>query len=118
MEAGGSNPLTPTGLDARLAACQQLMESTYGDHDRRRGVPATVAWLAEEVGELAQAVRKGTRADQEHEFADVLAWLASLANQMGIDLAAAADRYAGGCPRCGRVPCACAHAGDWPTPPT
>ena len=51
-------------------------------------MPATVAWLAEEVGELAQAVRKGTRAEQEHEFADVLAWLASLANQMGIDLAA------------------------------
>ena len=49
-------------------------------------MPATVAWLAEEVGELAQAVRKGTRAEQEHEFADVLAWLASLANQVGIDL--------------------------------
>ena len=62
------------------------MESTYGHHDRQRGIPATVAWLAEEVGELAQAVRKGTRAEQEHEFADVLAWLASLANQVGIDL--------------------------------
>ena len=69
-----------------LGAFQQLMESTYGANDRERGVPATVAWLAEEVGELAQAVRKGTRAEQEHEFADVLAWLASLANQVGIDL--------------------------------
>ena len=45
-----------------LRAFQHLMESTYGHHDRQRGVPATVAWLAEEVGELAQAVRKGTRA--------------------------------------------------------
>ena len=96
-----------------LAAFQQLMESTYGHNDRTRGVPATVAWLAEEVGELAQAVRKGSRAEQEHEFADVLAWLASLANQMGIDLASAADRYAGGCPRCGAIPCTCRHTGGW-----
>jgi len=96
-----------------LAALQQLMESTYGHQDRRRGVPATVAWLAEEVGELAQAVRKGTRAEQEHEFADVLAWLASLANQVGVDLATATQRYSAGCPRCGAVPCTCAHTDDW-----
>ena len=99
-----------------LAAFQQLMETTYGHHDRDRGVPATVAWLAEEVGELAQAVRKGTVAQQEHEFSDVLAWLASLANQMGIDLAAAAGRYASGCPRCGTAPCVCPHAGEWEAP--
>ncbi len=92
-----------------LRAFQRLMESTYGANDRARGVPATVAWLAEELGELAQAVRKGTRAEQEHELADVLAWLASLANQLDIDLAAAIDRYADGCPRCGRVPCECRH---------
>ena len=75
-------------------------------------MPATVAWLAEEVGELAQAVRKGTRAEQEHEFADVLAWLASLANQVGIDLATAVERYADGCPRCARSR-ALPHDGDW-----
>jgi NTP pyrophosphatase (non-canonical NTP hydrolase) len=96
-----------------LAAFQELMESTYGRNDRQRGVPATVAWLAEEVGELARAVRKGSREEQEHEFADVLAWLASLANQVGIDLAVAADRYAGGCPRCSSVPCTCAHQAEW-----
>lgn len=72
---------------------QQLMEDLYGAADRDRGVPATVAWLAEEVGELAQAVRKGTPDEQLHEFGDVLAWLASLANQMEIDLEAAAQRY-------------------------
>jgi NTP pyrophosphatase (non-canonical NTP hydrolase) len=99
-----------------LRAFQQLMASTYGHHDRQRGVPATVAWLAEEVGELAQAVRKGTRAQQEHEFADVLAWLASLANQVGVDLEAVADRYAGGCPRCGASPCTCDHAAEWQHP--
>ena len=90
-----------------FGAFQQLMESTYGANDRRRGVPATVAWLAEEIGELAQAVRKGTRAEQEHEFADVLAWVASLANQVGIDLATAVARYADGCPRCSSSPCHC-----------
>ena len=69
------------------------MEDLYGPGDRERGVPSTVAWLAEEVGELAQAVRKGTTAQQLHEFGDVLAWLASLANQMGISLEDAAQRY-------------------------
>lgn len=77
----------------RITAFQQLMEELYGEADRERGVPATVAWLAEEVGELAQAVRKGTKEEQAHEFGDVLAWLCSLANQMGVDLEAAAQRY-------------------------
>jgi NTP pyrophosphatase (non-canonical NTP hydrolase) len=72
---------------------QQLMATLYGDVDRDRGVPATVAWLAEEVGELAQAVRKGTPEQRLHEFGDVLAWLASLANQVGISLEDAAQRY-------------------------
>ena len=86
---------------------QDLIERTYGDRDRARGVPSTVAWLTEELGELAQAVRKGSHDDQVHEFADVLAWLASLANQMGVDLNTAIQRYAKGCPRCGSIPCGC-----------
>ena len=56
-------------------------------------MPSTVAWLCEEVGELAQAVRKGTRDQQLHELGDVLAWLASLANQLDLSLEEAADRY-------------------------
>jgi len=76
-----------------LNELQQLMESLYGAADRERGVPATVAWLAEELGELAQAVRKGTPEQQLHEFGDVLAWLASLANQMDIQLDDAMQRY-------------------------
>lgn len=90
-----------------IAALQDVIERTYGDRDRARGVPSTVAWLTEELGELAQAVRKGSRAQQEHEFGDVLAWVASLANQMGIDLDQAVERYAEGCPRCAASPCAC-----------
>ena len=91
-----------------LDTFQRLIDSTFGERDRARGVPSSVAWLAEEVGELAQAVRKGSHEQQVHEFADVLAWLTSLANQVGVDLSEAAQRYAGGCPRCSSVPCACA----------
>ena len=76
-----------------LAELQRLMEELYGEGDRERGIPSTVAWLAEELGELAQAVRKGTREQQVHEFGDVLAWLASLANQMDISLDDAMQRY-------------------------
>ncbi|MFM8971188.1 MAG: MazG nucleotide pyrophosphohydrolase domain-containing protein [Actinomycetota bacterium] len=83
------------------------MDAVYGERDRARGVPATVAWIAEETGELARAVRKGTREEQLHELGDVLAWLASLANQVGLSLAEAVGRYADGCPRCANVPCAC-----------
>ena len=76
-----------------LAELQRLMEELYGEADRERGIPSTVAWLAEELGELAQAVRKGTREQPVHEFGDVLAWLASLANQMDITLDEAMQRY-------------------------
>ncbi|CCH70233.1 putative pyrophosphohydrolase [Phycicoccus elongatus Lp2] len=90
-----------------LAELQSVIAATYGARDAERGIPSTVAWIAEEVGELAQAVRKGTRAQQEHEFSDVLAWVASLANQLDIDLTHALERYAAGCPKCHAVPCAC-----------
>ena len=90
-----------------LDAFQLLIDATFGERDRARGLPSSVAWLAEEVGELAQAVRKGSHDDQLHEFADVLAWLTSLANQLGVNLSDAAHRYANGCPRCQSVPCNC-----------
>ncbi|MEM7274674.1 MAG: MazG nucleotide pyrophosphohydrolase domain-containing protein [Actinomycetota bacterium] len=76
-----------------LSAFQELMEATYGAQDRARGIPSTVAWLCEEMGELAQAVRKGTPEQQLHELGDVLAWLASLANQLDLTLEDAAARY-------------------------
>jgi NTP pyrophosphatase (non-canonical NTP hydrolase) len=91
----------------QLAAFQEQMSRTYGVRDTTRGVTATVAWLAEEIGELARAVRKGDRAEQVHELGDALAWLASLANQLDISLDEAASRYAGGCPKCGGSPCRC-----------
>lgn len=76
-----------------IADFQTLMDDLYGDADRERGMPSTVAWLCEEVGELAQAVRKGTTDQQLHELGDVLAWLSSLANQLGLSLEDAAQRY-------------------------
>ena len=76
-----------------IAEFQALMETLYGVQDRERGMPSTVAWLCEEVGELAQAVRKGTKEQQLHELGDVLAWLSSLANQLDLSLTDAANRY-------------------------
>ena len=76
-----------------LDAVQHLMEDLYGAADRERGMPATVAWLCEELGELAQAARKGTKEQQLHELGDVLAWLASLANQLDLSLDDAMARY-------------------------
>ncbi len=90
-----------------LNRLQQLMAETYGERDAARGVPASVAWLAEEVGEFARAARKGTRSQQLEELGDVLAWTASIANQLGLSMDEAVARYAAGCPKCGAVPCAC-----------
>ncbi len=85
----------------------ELMATTYGERDSDRGLASTIAWLTEEMGELAQAVRKGTREQQLHELGDVLAWLASLASQLGLSMDEAVRRYASGCPACGEVPCRC-----------
>jgi NTP pyrophosphatase (non-canonical NTP hydrolase) len=90
-----------------LEELQVLMQRTYGERDSARGTAATLAWLTEELGELARAVRKGTREDQLHELSDVLAWLASLANQLGLSMDDAVARYAAGCPKCHTVPCQC-----------
>lgn len=103
MAPGG--PCTVRAVD--LTELQDVIERTYGERDRGRGVAPSVAWLAEELGELAQAVRKGSRADMEHEFSDVLAWIASLANQVGVDLTVVVDRYRDGCPKCRSIPCTC-----------
>jgi NTP pyrophosphatase (non-canonical NTP hydrolase) len=90
-----------------LGDFQRQMAVLYGKRDSARGQAATVAWLAEEVGELARAVRKGSADEQRHELGDVLAWLASLAEQLDLSLEDAAQRYADGCPACGATPCRC-----------
>jgi NTP pyrophosphatase (non-canonical NTP hydrolase) len=86
---------------------QRTMAATYRSRDSRRGIDATFRWFTEEVGELARAIRKGDRSELELEFSDVVAWTASLANLLDIDLEKAAARYANGCPKCGDSPCSC-----------
>jgi len=87
---------------------QTLIERIYGAKDGERGTAGTFMWFTEECGELSRALRRGRREELEAEFADVLAWLSTLASLHGVDLAeAAARKYAGGCPRCHATPCAC-----------
>jgi NTP pyrophosphatase (non-canonical NTP hydrolase) len=90
-----------------LTQLQRAMGAIYGQRDAERGVDATFRWLAEEIGEVARAIRTGDRVNLELELSDALAWLASLANLVDIDLAQAAERYRDGCPKCGSTPCAC-----------
>ncbi len=87
---------------------QQLIEKMYSEKDRQRGTSATFLWFCEEVGELAAAFREGTQEEKEAEFADVLAWLTTLANIEGVNLNKAIhNKYGDGCPGCGLMVCTC-----------
>lgn len=91
-----------------MKSFQELIEDIYYERDARRGVPGTTLWFVEEVGELVRAIRRGERENLVEEFADVYAWLATLASLHDVDLEAIGRaKYGGGCPRCGRIPCAC-----------
>lgn len=86
-----------------IRAFQELIDRMYSERDRQRGSARTFLWFAEEVGELASALAEGARADADHkaqEFADVFAWLATLANVEGVDLESAVAKYTSGCPGC------------------
>ncbi len=78
--------------DLKLSAFQRHISERYEQADRQRGTPATFLWFIEEVGELATALHGDDRANLEEEFADVLAWLCTLANINDVDLAAAVTR--------------------------
>jgi NTP pyrophosphatase (non-canonical NTP hydrolase) len=91
-----------------LAQLQETIRNTYDAKDRQRGVEGTFMWFMEEVGELSAALRSGSDAERAAEFADVLAWLATLANIAGVDLETAVQaKYGAGCPGCRRSPCVC-----------
>lgn len=88
---------------------QQQIEAIYYKRDMERGVPLTFTWFVEEVGELAKEIRKQPH-DKERlreEFADVFAWLSTLASLLDIRLEDAANIYAEGCPKCSAKPCCC-----------
>jgi NTP pyrophosphatase (non-canonical NTP hydrolase) len=89
---------------------QQQIEAIYFAKDDARGLATTFMWFTEEVGELSRALRRKNDAELRGEFADVFAWLSTLASITGIDLEAAArEKYGAGCPRCRAVPCRCAE---------
>ena len=90
---------------------QALIRAMYHNKDATRGVEGTFMWLTEEIGELATALRSGTHEEIALEFADVLAWLATIANVVEVDLeAAVARKYGTGCPGCGQFACTCPDA--------
>lgn len=98
----------PSDRPVSLREFQELIRSMFGAKDASRGVDGTFMWFLEEVGELAGSLRKGPKNELELEFADVLAWLVTLANIAEVDLDEAVRRkYGGGCPRCAQTVCEC-----------
>jgi NTP pyrophosphatase (non-canonical NTP hydrolase) len=76
--------------DLTIAAFQKHIADRYEQHDRARGTPGTWLHFSEEIGELARALaRNNDRQNLEEEFADVIAWLCTLANINDVDLATA-----------------------------
>ncbi len=90
-----------------MKSFQEQIERIYFSRDEARGWEKTFVWFVEEVGELARALHRDDHQNLEEEFADVAAWLVTLASIRGIDMGAAVGKYAEGCPRCGGTPCTC-----------
>ena len=88
-----------------VAEFQGLIRERYFPTDSARGVPGTFMWFVEEVGELATALMQCAPEKQptpeqlanlQEEFADVLAWLMTLANISGVDMERALRKYTQG----------------------
>lgn len=91
-----------------LDELQELIDTMYSRKDEARGVEGTFMWLMEEIGELAAALRESSKEELAKEFADVLAWLATIANVADINLTEAVQlKYGKGCPGCQQMVCAC-----------
>ena len=91
-----------------IAEFQDLIKKTYHRRDKKRGLDKNFLWFTEEVGELAETVRKGDKKEMAKEAADVLAWLSTICSLSGVDLQEAAlAKYGKGCPRCKGIPCTC-----------
>jgi len=97
---------------------QQLMKTLYFERDKNRGFSKIFLWIVEEIGELAEALRKYQENDENEnenqlkdialEIADVVAWIASLANVLEIDLESSLyEKYPLVCPKCHGNPCSC-----------
>jgi NTP pyrophosphatase (non-canonical NTP hydrolase) len=87
---------------------QEMMRRLYFKRDSERGINGTYNWLVDEVAELGEELKGTDKVATEKEFADVIAWLVSLANIMGIDLEKASiNKYSNKCPKCQQSPCQC-----------
>ena len=94
-----------------LRAFQNLIREMYFEKDQARGIDGTFMWLMEEIGELASCLRSGTHEERLGEFADVIAWLTTIANVAGVDLTEAVmKKYGSGCPGCNQFLCTCDNA--------
>ncbi|MDD3791664.1 MAG: MazG nucleotide pyrophosphohydrolase domain-containing protein [Candidatus Bathyarchaeota archaeon] len=92
----------------RIQEFQKMMRDLYYSRDSKRGVEGTFNWLVDEVDELGEELKGSDKQAMEKEFADVLAWLASLANIMGVNLEQAVlSKYNNKCPKCKQLPCRC-----------
>ena len=92
----------------KISEFQKLIEDIYFNKDSQRGLMGTFAWFVEEVGELSRELRScSDKAKLQEEFADVLAWLSTLASLAEVDLEEAAGKYSQGCPKCYATPCIC-----------
>ncbi len=92
----------------RIQEFQKMMRDLYYSRDSKRGVEGTFNWLVDEVAELGEELKGSDKQAMEKEFADVIAWLASLANIMGVNLEQAAlSKYNNKCPKCKQSPCQC-----------
>ena len=104
--------MSKTSPSIGLDDFQRLIREMYFTKDAARGIDGTFMWLIEEVGELAAALRDGSREDKQEEFADVLAWLVTIANVAEIDLSEAViKKYGEGCPGCSQLVCECPGEG-------
>lgn len=91
-----------------ISEFQEMMKQIYFKRDSERGIKGTFNWLVDEVAELGEELKGNDRIATEKEFADVIAWISSLANIMGIDLEKAAlNKYPHKCPKCNASPCQC-----------
>lgn len=87
---------------------QELMKKTYIHRDKHRGIYGTLLWMISEIGEFTSAVLEKDQKEAAEEAADIFAWLCSVCNLFGIDLAKASfEKYGKGCPRCHHIPCLC-----------
>ena len=96
----------------RINEFQRQIERIYFERDKARGLGGTFMWFIEEVGELATAIRdrgKIDKAELEGEFADVFAWLVSLASICGVEMEEVVAKYADACPGCHGEPCDCSE---------